>query len=287
VTSRAPLRRLPLGFAHALLLACCAACTSALQLLAATRVLAQDEAPAGAGSKAPPTRGASEPPGTDRVAIADALFVSARGLMQEHRYPEACAKFQERAPFSGNTQSELDAAIPEMTGSPAGMPAGAVPGAAATEIGLSAQYQINQAARTDYMVAPVVAIRNVSVREGVPLSALKLRYYFTNEYSARCPANCVIEGYYANLSLGAIVDVERRYVQLDGDLACLEFSFENEKAVLRQGEAVQTFQGFHISPYLPFDQSDDYSYDPKQTSFVDSKTLTLYKDGVLVWGAPP
>jgi endoglucanase len=187
------------------------------------------------------------------------------------------------APVSGNTQSELDAATQAPTGTPAGMPAGAV----ATEIGLSAQYQINQAARTDYMVAPVVAIRNVSVREGVPLSSLKLRYYFTNEYSARCPANCVIEGYYANLSLGAIVDVERRYVQLDGNLACLEFSFENEKAVLRQGESVQTFQGFHISPYLPFDQSDDYSYDPKQTSFVDSKKLTIYKDGVLVWGAPP
>lgn len=201
--------------------------------------------------------------------------------------PEAGFWGDAGAPGSGNTQRELDAATQAPTGTPTGMPAGAPTGAVATEIGLRAQYQINQAARTDYMVAPVVAIRNVSVREGVPLSSLKLRYYFTNEYPAQCPANCVIEGYYANLSLGAIVDVERRYVQLEGNLACLEFSFENEKAVLRQGESVQTFQGFHISPYLPFDQSDDYSYDPKQTSFVDSKKLTIYKDGVLVWGVPP
>jgi hypothetical protein len=95
VTSRAPLRRLPLDFAHVLLLAWCAACTSTVQWLAATRVLAQHESPASAGSEAPPTSGASEPRGTDRIAIADALFVSARGLMQEQRYSEACAKFQE------------------------------------------------------------------------------------------------------------------------------------------------------------------------------------------------
>lgn len=193
-----------------------------------------------------------------------------------------------QAPDQGSTQSDLDAATMDPTVTPPGMgPAPVVPDAGPIEMGLRAQYQINQAARTDFMVAPVVLIRNVSVREGVPLSSLKVRYYFTNEHSAQCPDNCAIEGYYANLSLGAIVDVERRYVQLEGKLACLEFSFENEKAVLRQGEAVQTFQGFHTSPYLPFDQSDDYSYDGMQTSFVDSKKLTIYRDGVLVWGTPP
>lgn len=190
-----------------------------------------------------------------------------------------------QTPEPASMQSDVDAS----TTSPATTEPGAAPAADAgtVEMGLRAQYQINQAARTDFMVAPVVLIRNVSVREGVPLSSLKLRYYFTNEHSAQCPDNCAIEGYYANLSLGAIVDVERRYVQLEGKLACLEFSFENEKAVLRQGEAVQTFQGFHTSPYLPFDQSDDYSYDGMQTSFVDSKKLTIYRDGVLVWGTPP
>jgi len=190
-----------------------------------------------------------------------------------------------QTPGPGSTQSDLDASTTSPASTPPGV--GSSSDAGPLEMGLRAQYQINQAARTDFMVAPVVLIRNVSVREGVPLSSLKLRYYFTNEHSAQCPDNCAIEGYYANLSLGAIVEVERRYVQLEGKLACLEFSFEKEKAVLRQGEAVQTFQGFHTSPYLPFDQSDDYSYDGMQTSFVDSKKLTIYRDGVLVWGTPP
>lgn len=208
---------------------------------------------------------------------SDGAVAAGPGLLTDAQTPEP-----------GSMQSDLDAATSMPGATPPGMGSVDVAADAGTiEIGLRAQYQINQAARTDFMVAPVVAIRNVGVRGGVPLSSLKLRYYFTNEHSGQCPDNCAIEGYYANLSLGAIVDVERRYVQLEGKLACLEFSFENEKAVLRMGEAVQTFQGFHTSPYLPFDQTDDYSYDGDQTSFVDSKKLTIYRDGVLVWGTPP
>jgi hypothetical protein len=178
-------------------------------------------------------------------------------------------------------------APPAVTEPPVQLADAAVPDAGDDEIGLSAQYQINQLAVSEFMVAPVLQIRNVSIREGVPLRSLKLRYYFTNEHSGRCPDNCAIEGYYANLSLGAVVAVERRYVQLDGKLAYLEISFENEPAVLRKGEAVQTFQGFHTSPYLPFDQADDYSFDGNQTSYADWRKITLYKDDVLVWGTPP
>jgi hypothetical protein len=176
---------------------------------------------------------------------------------------------------------------PVVTEPPTALADASVPVAGDNEIGLSAQYQINQLAVSEFMIAPVLQIRNLSIREGVPLRSLKLRYYFTNEHAGRCPDNCAIEGYYANLSLGAVVAVERRYVQLEGPLAYLEISFENEPAVLRKGEAVQTFQGFHSSPYLPFDQSDDYSYDGNQTSYADWRKIALYKDDILVWGTPP
>jgi hypothetical protein len=178
-------------------------------------------------------------------------------------------------------------APPAVTEPPTQLADAGVPAAGDNEIGLSAQYQVNQLAVSEFMVAPVLQIRNLSIREGVPLRTLKLRYYFTNEHSDRCPDNCAIEAYYANLSLGTVVAVERRYVQLEGALAYLEISFENEPAVLHKGEAVQTYQGFHISPYLPLDQSDDYSYDGSQTSYVDWRKIALYKDDVLVWGTPP
>jgi len=44
-----------------------------------------------AGSRGEPVR----VEGTDNTAIADALFVAARGLMEAERYPEACAKLAE------------------------------------------------------------------------------------------------------------------------------------------------------------------------------------------------
>lgn len=174
-----------------------------------------------------------------------------------------------------------DPATATLPGSPASGPT-VNPG-----VELSAQYEINPVAPADIEIAPVLRITNVGSRQPIPLKSLTMRYYFTNEHFSECPQDCVIDDYYDNLSLGMTVTATWTYVPLGGKLACLEVSFEKEAASLHLNESVQMFHGFHTTTYLPFDQSDDYSFVPNQSAFADSKKITIYKDGVLVWGAPP
>lgn len=60
-----------------------------VSLFVPTLATAQPGAPVGADAERPLATG------TDNTAIADALFVTARGLMEAKHYPEACAKFAE------------------------------------------------------------------------------------------------------------------------------------------------------------------------------------------------
>lgn len=152
---------------------------------------------------------------------------------------------------------------------------------------LTGQYELNPVAPADIEIAPVLRITNVSSREPIPLKSLTMRYYFTNEHASECPKNCAVDDYYDNLSLGMTVAATWTFVQLEGKLGYLEVSFPTEAATLHRGESVQSFQGFHTTTYLPFDQSDDYSFIANQNSFVDSQKITIYRDGVLVWGTPP
>src|SRR5262249_28395018 len=39
--------------------------------------------------------------------------------------------------------------------------------------------------------------------------------------------------------------------------------------------------------YSPYQEADDYSFDPAATAFSDAPRVTLYRQGVLVWGMEP
>ena len=45
--------------------------------------------------------------------------------------------------------------------------------------------------------------------------------------------------------------------------------------------------GFHKDPFSNYTQSNDYSWDASKTSFTAHDKVTLYRDGVLLWGLPP
>jgi hypothetical protein len=45
--------------------------------------------------------------------------------------------------------------------------------------------------------------------------------------------------------------------------------------------------GFHKDPYSNYTQSNDYSWDASKTSFASHDKVTLYRNGVLLWGLPP
>jgi hypothetical protein len=39
--------------------------------------------------------------------------------------------------------------------------------------------------------------------------------------------------------------------------------------------------------YSPYQEADDHSFDPAATAFADAPRVTLYRQGVLVWGVEP
>jgi hypothetical protein len=121
----------------------------------------------------------------------------------------------------------------------------------------------------------------------VPLSSLTMRYWFTNE----TPTDpLVFECDYAQVSCGNITS---KFVALPSPVTkanmYLEIGFKAAAGSIAPGQSTGEIQTrVHHVNWSNFITTDSYSFisDP---SFVykDTQTVTLYLDGVLVWGAEP
>jgi endoglucanase len=85
---------------------------------------------------------------------------------------------------------------------------------------------------------------------------------------------------------GVNVQARSRYV-VEGGLTYLEVSFSRSAPTLALDAYVEVQQQFHTNPYEDFDESDDYSFDRRRTSFADSQKITVHQNETLVWGTPP
>lgn len=164
------------------------------------------------------------------------------------------------------------------------------------DIGLVVQYHALNVQPRDGVVSPALKIVNRASEQSIPLCALELRYYFTNEHAELCPQDCTIDTFYSGLQpSGEATAANRSYhaaANSDGD-AYLQITFPcGGGAValalaLAKGESVETQQQFHTTQYRELDEADDYSYRPSPSAFADWDHVTLYRDGVLVWGTAP
>jgi hypothetical protein len=140
----------------------------------------------------------------------------------------------------------------------------------------------------------------------IPLASLTARYYFTNELASPWTA----EVYYSDICCSAPVG------RMDGNVlpsyhpmvspapnadSYLEFGFAAGAGNLAVGDAVQVELGFHAPAYdRNLSQANDYSYAPLAGTQAQwdacpggacakfrTCTITVYRDGVLVWGTPP
>ena len=140
----------------------------------------------------------------------------------------------------------------------------------------------------------------------VPLSSLAVRYYFTNEVGA----SGLSPIFYASTCcgptsamLGAAVTATLHPMPAPAPTAdaYIETTFAPSAGALQDGDAVQIEVGFHAPAYTPtLDQTNDYSYSaaaagtqaewdvcPTQCSKFQTCSMTVYRDGALVWGNPP
>jgi hypothetical protein len=191
-------------------------------------------------------------------------------------------------------QPTASASAPAAARPPAGMDAGvpdaATPTTAALpDYALSVLYQANDTMPDDSSIRPFIRVINAPDGEHVPLRELSLRYYIDNEQAARCPDACVAEVSYAGTQpSGRSVRAHSSFVATSGTLGYLEVTFPGIADVeLAAGETLEVQLHFHTMPYLPFDESNDYSFDAWARTFRETQRITAYVSDVLVWGIEP
>lgn len=119
----------------------------------------------------------------------------------------------------------------------------------------------------------------------VSLAGLKLRYWFTADGS---PSSSLVLDYAAMGSAklsGTTVKLDAARTGADG---YAEITFGTSAGTLAPGASTGEIQTrIHKSDWSNYDESDDYSYDPLKTAYAEWSKVSLYQDGVLIWGIEP
>ena len=117
------------------------------------------------------------------------------------------------------------------------------------------------------------------------LSSLSLRYYYSRETTAAEQYNCysVTGGNCSLLNPAAFGDVSPKTSTAD---RYLELHFAAKAATLAVNQSVEIQGAFFLTNHPAFIQTNDYSFSTSAV-FLSSDHVTLYANGVLIWGVEP
>jgi hypothetical protein len=151
---------------------------------------------------------------------------------------------------------------------------------------LRLQYRAADTNAGDNQIKPHFNIVNVGASP-VPLSELKIRYWFTREGTQSQNFWCdwsAIAGSCSNVS-GTFVQVSPART---GANFYLEVSFAaSAGSIAAGGQSGEIQTRFAKSDWSNYTETGDYSFDPTRTAFADWSRVTLYRNGVLIWGVEP
>lgn len=117
------------------------------------------------------------------------------------------------------------------------------------------------------------------------LSEYTLRYWFTREGTAKQQFACD----YAKIGCA---NLTAKFVKLDTARPnanfYLQIGFKSGAGNLAPGATTGPIQTrFHKNDWSNYDERNDYAYDATKTAFADWTRVTVYRNGVLVWGTEP
>ena len=149
-----------------------------------------------------------------------------------------------------------------------------------------AQYKndANPPQPTDNQVRPHFRLWNDGSAP-IPLSEFTIRYWFTREGTAKQQFACD----YAKVGCA---NVTANFVKMSAARATanfyLQIGFLPGAGSLTPGAHSGPIQSrFNKNDWSNYDERNDYSYDATKTAFADWTRVTVYRNGVLVWGSEP
>jgi len=133
----------------------------------------------------------------------------------------------------------------------------------------------------DEWIRPILTIVN-SGATAVLLAELEVRYWYTLESSGAETLTC----YYPTSVCGNLVGTFQSESRQEADRV-LRLSFRSGAGSIEPDGSVSVAVAFRYTDNSAYDESNDYSYEPQATAAVDTSRVTLYRNGLLVWGVEP
>lgn len=149
---------------------------------------------------------------------------------------------------------------------------------------LKVQYKVLNASPTDNQVNPMFQLVN-SGTEAVPYSELTIRYWYTRE-------GAVDQSFFCDFALIGSSKVVGKFAPVASPTTTAnyyaEVGFATTAGSLVAGASSGDIQTrFAKNDWSPYNEANDYSYDPTKTAYTDWTKVTLYRKGQLVWGTEP
>ncbi|PKN95408.1 MAG: hypothetical protein CVU44_01615 [Chloroflexi bacterium HGW-Chloroflexi-6] len=204
-----------------------------------------------------------------------APMVSAEAALLMSRYPDWSPSkviqrvLEKTAPITGATARRIDLA-------------------AALSTGLAVEYMANDTgAPNDNNIKPRIKIVN-NTAEAIPLSQIKLRYWYTSDSNQPQTFNCD----FASVGCGNLTGV---FVQLpDNSLnkttvsdTSLEIGFAESAGSLAAGGWTEMYLRFNKNDWSNYTEANDYSFDASRMAPGAWDRITLSRNGGLIWGVEP